>query len=495
MSLPSRGATLPSDRAFRSNPEQTIVLSDSLPLVALRGFSLRRLRIRRIAHIQSWQLVLALALLLTVIGTGVMLNRPGGVGLYGFHERQMNTTLDAPFMQGCGDPIAEAAAHSRENAAFVMLARNSEVEMVLHSISSLELHFNQWFEYPYVFLNDEPFTDVFKEKIRQVTSAKVTFGQVNSSMWGFPSWADQELYREAIAQQGERGIQYGGVESYHHMCRFFSGFFFNHPLTKDLEFYWRVEPQVTFFCDLTYDPFRLMKERGKVYGFVIAIKERLNTIPNLFQYALAWKREHRIRNTSLWSFVLRGKSSRLWQILSKYLSSTGRSEYSAGGIPDDAYNMCHFWSNFEIARVDFFQSALYSSFFSDLDKTGGFWLERWGDAPIHSLAAAMLLEADQVHYFRDIGYQHTSIMHCPANAPNQSSRPPMRSQLYPSLPETWDEPKQGGSGCRCTCPQKLEEVEWKEGTCMNEWAEVMGGWLDDWTDGLVLAASGLPVAR
>jgi hypothetical protein len=36
-------------------------------------------------------------------------------------------------------------------------------------------------------------------------------------------------------------------------------------------------------------------------------------------------------------------------------------------------------SNFEIARVDFWRSKPYRAYFDHLDKSGGFFYERWGD--------------------------------------------------------------------------------------------------------------------
>ena len=36
------------------------------------------------------------------------------------------------------------------------------------------------------------------------------------------------------------------------------------------------------------------------------------------------------------------------------------------------------------------------AYFDYLDHTGGFFYERWGDAPVHSLAAVMLLNATEV---------------------------------------------------------------------------------------------------
>lgn len=33
---------------------------------------------------------------------------------------------------------------------------------------------------------------------------------------------------------------------------------------------------------------------------------------------------------------------------------------------------------------------------------------RWGDAPVHTLAAAALLDRNEIHFARDIGYSHGS---------------------------------------------------------------------------------------
>ena len=39
--------------------------------------------------------------------------------------------------------------------------------------------------------------------------------------------------------------------------------------------------------------------------------------------------------------------------------------------------------------------------------------QRWGDAPVHSIGAALFARKDQIHFFDDIGYQHPPFMHCP----------------------------------------------------------------------------------
>jgi len=82
----------------------------------------------------------------------------------------------------------------------------------------------------------------------------------------------------------------------------------------------------------------------------------------------------------------------------------------------DTWNHCHFWSNFEIADFAFFRSKEYRDFFDYLDQLGGFYFERWGDSPVHSLAAALFLGPAEIHRFDDIGYSHPQFWTCPQNA-------------------------------------------------------------------------------
>ncbi|KAL0576945.1 hypothetical protein V5O48_005052 [Marasmius crinis-equi] len=79
----------------------------------------------------------------------------------------------------------------------------------------------------------------------------------------------------------------------------------------------------------------------------------------------------------------------------------------------EKYNLCHFWSNFEIADMDFWRSEVYQKFFEFLDSKGGFYYERWGDAPVHSLAVSLFADKDRLHFFDDIGYRHPPFEHCP----------------------------------------------------------------------------------
>lgn len=135
--------------------------------------------------------------------------------------RKISEKYDKVFATGCL-PV-EKTDGPRANAAFVVLARNKEVDGVIQSMKSIERHFNRWYRYPYVFLNDAEFDDNFINTVKNYTDAPVEFGKIDESMWGYPSWVDHEVAKEGIRKQGDAAIMYGGMESYHHMCRFYSG--------------------------------------------------------------------------------------------------------------------------------------------------------------------------------------------------------------------------------------------------------------------------------
>ncbi|KAJ3842276.1 glycosyltransferase family 15 protein [Lentinula raphanica] len=291
-----------------------------------------------------------------------------------------------------GTPTSEPdSTILKENATLVFLARNSELKGVISSMRGLESRFNHRYRYPWVFLNDEEFTNEFKGSVLLETDAPVHFGLIPKEHWDQPAWIDEEKAQKSRQRLKEQNIIYGDSASYRNMCRFNSGYFFHHPLLQQFRYYWRVEPDVKYFCDMNYDPFQFMKGRNQTYGFTIALYETPQTV------------------TTLWDTV------REFMIkYPQYIANDNALDFisSDGG---KTYNMCHFWSNFEIADMDFWRSEAYQTFFQFLDLKGGFYYERWGDAPVHSIAAALLLPKRNIHYFQDIGYQHSIYQHCPSS--------------------------------------------------------------------------------
>ncbi|KAJ7666727.1 glycolipid 2-alpha-mannosyltransferase-domain-containing protein [Mycena polygramma] len=176
----------------------------------------------------------------------------------------------------------ELAHRARANATFVILARNSDLDNTVRSVREVEDRFNTRHHYPFVLLNDEPFTDEFKRRVSAVASGSVEYGLVPRDHWVQPDWIDEDKATKGREQLVSENVIYGGSVSYRNMCRFNSGFFFRHPLVQKYRWYWRIEPDVHFHCDVNFDPFLFMQDRGKVYGFTITMYEFDKTIPSLW---------------------------------------------------------------------------------------------------------------------------------------------------------------------------------------------------------------------
>lgn len=281
-----------------------------------------------------------------------------------------------------------------ENATILVLCRNFELKDILSSMRSLEDRFNKDYHYPWTFLNDVPFDEDFKRWTTEMASGKTEYGLIPPNDWNTPSFINQTKYDECINQAVEDEVIYGFSKSYRNMCRFNSGFFFRQELVEKYDYYFRVEPGVQYFCDFQMDPFRLMRENNKVYSFVVSLYEYENTIPTLWETVedfLNAYPEHLHPNNSI-EFIT-----------DKEPIGTLALDF---GEHESAYNLCHFWSNFEIGNLNFFRSKAYMDYFNYLNDKGGFYYERWGDAPVHSIAAALFLDKNEIFHFEDIGYNH-----------------------------------------------------------------------------------------
>jgi hypothetical protein len=77
------------------------------------------------------------------------------------------------------------AAHN-VNAAFVVLLQNKDLHDMRKTMRMLESTFNHRYQYPYIFLNDAPFTEHFKTHIQAMTQAPCLFGNDErrvSALW------------------------------------------------------------------------------------------------------------------------------------------------------------------------------------------------------------------------------------------------------------------------------------------------------------------------
>ncbi|EJD42576.1 glycosyltransferase family 15 protein [Auricularia subglabra TFB-10046 SS5] len=270
-----------------------------------------------------------------------------------------------------------------------MVAHNYDIDGVLESMKYVEDRFNKKFNYPWVFLSEVPFSKQFKRATREITDANVTYGFIEPEEWHQPSWIDEDRAEISRKQMERQRVLHAKSVPYRNLCRFHSGFLFNNKYLKQYRWYWRVEPSIELYCDMNEDPFLFMQDNKKVYSFVMSMYEYPQTIATLWDTVTNFTKEYPqyIANDNAMRFISR---------------DAGRT-----------YNLCHFWNNFAIVDMEFLRSDAYTKFFDYLEETGGFYYERWSDAPVHTIAASLFANRDQLHFFNDIGYRHEPYQHCP----------------------------------------------------------------------------------
>ena len=73
----------------------------------------------------------------------------------------------------------------------------------------IEDRFNHQFHYPWVFLNDEPFTQEFRLLTTGMASGDVEYGLIEKDEWKMPSWIDMEKAQKVMDEMLKNDVIYG----------------------------------------------------------------------------------------------------------------------------------------------------------------------------------------------------------------------------------------------------------------------------------------------
>lgn len=175
--------------------------------------------------------------------------------------------------------------------ALYMMVRNENLQDARAAMRSVEDRFNKHYQYPWILLNNQDFSPTFRKFISKVTDAPIFFGKTDTAAFDYPSWIDIPLAENKMLDMTFRtALHMSGSLSFRKMlrlvnnfvvilgernssnlpdlshCRYQSGLFIHHPLFRDVDYVWRVEPGADYSCDMEFDPFRFMKNHNKTLG-------------------------------------------------------------------------------------------------------------------------------------------------------------------------------------------------------------------------------------
>lgn len=150
---------------------------------------------------------------------------------------------------------------------------------------------------------------------------------------------------------------------YRHMCRFFSGQMYEYDILHKYDYYLRLDTDSYIITRIPYDIFELAKQNEIYYGFIKIEEDNPKVVEGL------------------------------WETVNQY-------------IPNNIPENLMFYTNFELGKVSWFLTSEYMKFYNYLDKTGGFYTKRWGDAPVKFLGINLLMDKKNISQIGGFIYNH-----------------------------------------------------------------------------------------
>ncbi|CAH1777906.1 unnamed protein product [Owenia fusiformis] len=236
----------------------------------------------------------------------------------------------------------------------------------IKTLKQLDKFFIKRFKYPVVLFHEPDLTQSDKEAIRFSTSAEIIFHEV--------SFSTPDFLRKP-AEDYMKVCPYPSHIGYRHMCRFHTKLVFETEIMHTAEWYWRLDDDSNILQHIDYDIFKHMENQNYKYGYALISQERDDCVLGL-------------------------KNNFTHYIKTHNLTPTFFNEWSWSDPVDQIYN------NFEIASLEFWRSSQVRDIIEYIDQSGGIYLARWGDAPIHTMIVSIFIPRAQIRVFTDIAYSH-----------------------------------------------------------------------------------------
>jgi hypothetical protein len=281
--------------------------------------------------------------------------------------------------------------HTHPNALIYYLTQHKRVHRMVTALQSLFMNFlNQFPHYPVLIFHDD-LTWSDQVLLRQaVPLVKITFIKIELSVPPHLLPPNHAPLPDIIPYCSPNSSTIG----YRHMCMFHATgvhqYLFN-PRNgySDVDYILRLDDDSTFNSPIAYDIFHLMRNTNKKYAFVNTVRDDRNCVRGLWYLAS--------------KFLSRSFSTEEGSLKNTYNLSSESVNFFLNSWESDKV----FYNNFELSHVSVWKSSFWKAFMGEVDRSGGVYTLRWGDAPLHTINVLLTLLRSEVHSFTDIGYRHS----------------------------------------------------------------------------------------
>lgn len=253
---------------------------------------------------------------------------------------------------------------------YLLKKDDKEIAMLFQSLRLLRENFLPNNNYPIVILHDEEIDSVIFDEIKNYSG--VDFQTILISF-------DTDEYKSRTIGVPENimvpGVDRGFGIGYRHMCRLYSYGMYEIPELQDTNYYLRLDCDSYFVTPVDFDLFKVMESGDKVYGYNAITTDNPLVSQGLWEVSKEYSKTHTVLKTPI----------------------------------DQVKQYNVYYTNFEIAKFDWFANSGYKDFFSFLDNENGIYKWRWGDHCIKYLGVEMFLEDNKKQYFSLPSYRHGNI--------------------------------------------------------------------------------------
>ena len=276
-----------------------------------------------------------------------------------------------------------------------------DIEDLQHSLPRLWGRFNRRFDYPVVIFHDG-LSQLHRERVVNASKNRIWFAYVDDYL-KIPKFITEDPSRKAALQEIKWSLGYRG------MCRFRSGSIFMQPVLQNFQYAMTLDTDGYFPAEVSSDPIAAMHLGGYVYTWSHLLPDLPGAVRHFWDHSLMYMK-------------MKGIDPRGTPILRQFV----REE-------DVQWTYQLYMNDIEIVQLDWFRSDPYQDYFKYLDSMGGFWLHRWGDHAVRTIAVGMWLPEEKV-FEMDVPYGHQNYCRCSGAHPHLSC---VREEDVGGAPGNW----------------------------------------------------------
>lgn len=172
------------------------------------------------------------------------------------------------------------------------MAREHDLDGILHSIQQLEDSFNSRYLYHWVFFSTKPLSEGFRRVTSNATNATCIYEHIPEAAAALATRVALDGLSHSVfgpLTKNERTRQIHGGEGRRRSRRWDWGSIARADRLRDYDWFWRIEPGADFPHNLGFDVFRFMRDHNIAYGFteMHVDKSKLNPLSRQIRNMMA----------------------------------------------------------------------------------------------------------------------------------------------------------------------------------------------------------------